>query len=746
MHRRELELSFSQRIKEVEDRFSDDQESVAKRFQADVLQLEQHYQGELEALSGRHAEQKLQWEAQVQKAQEEAEEQRRTMEETMDQEREKLEQQWLEERTELEGLHAEKVEGLGVKNQQLQKDLDDFISSAQTKEIELSRQLNDLHSRLQESLETRDQILAQSEQKALETEQLLHQALEDFRLERTELLSQQTELEAKNNEMVSISEKQITERIELLTECDDLKVKIEELEMLLRRAAEDFKLERKELQERIIILEKKLEDNAESVGEDLMAEREKLQIRIMELEMELNQLMTSMEMEKEEEMDELTALSEARLVEPTNIELLSVSPPLVEENITEEVMMEAVDAVDGEKAENVDAECDEKAQESSQELDQINQEPTPDSDQEEEVDDATESNKQMECCSAQISQENPECDSPAAAPAGDHTDAEPGEEAVSLQASEGDENEAAAASCEEDNKPQAAPAWDSEGSSHGDEPHHEAVVELDQTPPAEDPELTDLPDLSHDHSEDVELVSDSDCEDLTAEMPEESLDKDAEWEERDGSLLKIEALYNKAAEENVLLLEQRDLLMQKSEILENLLAQNSEKIKTSHQIFDENYGLKVKMLLLMEHIKELEMKAIKTTDLEIRYDDCVCENTKLREQNDELEKRLWNLETRMNILHDLHDQQMSLVDEIGKMREENVKLSGLFGGREKQWEESLEPLEEPGPELGEQPELSDQEAEERCEKFEQQNTDLRRAITELQDSSKTLNEATQAHR
>ncbi|KAL7380088.1 hypothetical protein ABVT39_011511 [Epinephelus coioides] len=91
--RREIEISFTQRINEVESRFSGDQESVAERFQADVLRLEQHYQSEVKALSERHVEQKLHWEAQIQEALENAEGQRRLMEEAMEQERESLNQE-----------------------------------------------------------------------------------------------------------------------------------------------------------------------------------------------------------------------------------------------------------------------------------------------------------------------------------------------------------------------------------------------------------------------------------------------------------------------------------------------------------------------------------------------------------------------------------------------------------------------------------------------------------------------------
>uniref|UniRef100_A0A8C3AGQ5 Ninein n=1 Tax=Cyclopterus lumpus TaxID=8103 RepID=A0A8C3AGQ5_CYCLU len=257
--RRDIEVSFTQRIKEVESRFSGDQESVAERFQADLLKLEQHYQSELKALSESHGEQTLHWEAQVQEALENAEEQRRTTQEAAEREREKLDQEWTK----------QEMEELAVKNQQLQNELDDFIRSAQSKEIALSLQLNDLHNRLQGSLQTKDQLLARSERKALETELLLNQTVEDFKQEREELLSSQSEHQAKHKEMLAVSERQTAGRIELLTERDDLRVTIEELETLLKQAAVDFELERKELQEHASSLEEKLEDNRENDREEL---------------------------------------------------------------------------------------------------------------------------------------------------------------------------------------------------------------------------------------------------------------------------------------------------------------------------------------------------------------------------------------------------------------------------------------------------------------------------------------------
>ncbi|KAG7229144.1 hypothetical protein INR49_013087 [Caranx melampygus] len=236
----------------------------------------------------------------------------------------------------------------------------------------------------------------------------------------------------------------------------------------------------------------------------------------------------------------------------------------------------------------------------------------------------------------------------------------------------------------------------------------------------------------------------------------EHLDEPDVCEEQDCSLLKLQALYNTATEENILLHEKISLLQQKTEILENLLAHNSEKIKTGHEVLEENYSLKVRMILLMEHVRELEIKALKMTDLQIRYEDCLCENAKLKDQNSELEKRLWSLESRMDIFCDFKDQQISLVDEISRMREENTKLSELFGELERQDEilstmhpESESPAEEDFQDLTTQLQLTAQavsDLEDCCEEFEKQNNQLRRAVTELQDKSQTLNQTTQAHR
>ncbi|XP_075963705.1 uncharacterized protein LOC142967935 [Anarhichas minor] len=765
---REIEISFTQRIKKVESRFSGDQESVAERFQADLLKLEQHYQSELKALSERHVEQKLHWEAQIQEALENAEEERRIMQEAMEQEKERVDQEWTKRLHEIESLHKQEMEELVMKTQQLQNELDEFISSAQSKEIALSRQLNDLHNRLQGSLETKDEHLAQSERKALETELLLNQTVEDFKQEREELLSSQSELQAKYKELLSISERQIVERIELLTERDDLRMMIEEVEMLLKRAAVDFELERKALEEHTSNLEEKLEDNRENDREELLAERDVLKIRIKELELIFNQVVSSAEKAKEEEIEESNEIHTLK-----EEECISFSGKNQETCLAPSVIHLTNDAMI-----KKDNELDEKVSDASDDqgdnMPEVNQAVAVPEDLQigDSIPKKVEGDPEVDCCSAEIGHEDSEsmsCDglSPDVH-IGNHSTVESKNEAVSPEmpceltsspeASEGvdaDEDGENKESCERETKPPDVLTLVSEIPFREDKPCHETVVDpsvLEETDELSlaDAEVGCLPNNSYYSTQEAELVSD--CEHLTAKIQEDCAhdcqDEDGDWEDSQCSLLKIQALYNTATEENILLHDKISLLQQKTDILENLLAHNTEKIKTGHQILEENYSLKVKVLFLMEHVKELEAKALKTTDVQIRYEDCICENAKLKDQNGELEKTVWSLESQISVFHDFQDQQIALVDEISRLRAENSKLTKLFSEMERQGE-SLSAAH-PGAEQSEESLLDKvqrvTDLEDSCEDFEKQNTNLRRAITELQDKSQSLNATTQAHR
>lgn len=720
MCRREIEISFKKRLKEVEDRFSGDQECVEQRFQADVLKFEQLYQSELKALADSHITQKLHWEQQLQEAQEKSEEQRRLMEETMEQERENAGQRWEKERQELESLHEEKTGDLVAKNQQLQNEVDELISVAQTKEIELSRQLNDLHNRLQESLQTSDELLAQSETKAFEAELLLKQTMEDFRQERETLLNQQS---AQN-------ERQISERMELLTERDALRRKIEELETLLRQAALDFALERKELLEDMRVLEKKMKDDLEKAREELTAEGDFSQFT-----------QGSTPEEKKEESEENLTFCFAPPEICVNVRIQADSP-------SDELLC-LLAGEDGENTRNVEDEYDENVSVPSDER----------------------ADGRI-CLSENQEGEDPE--DPEATSCGGHdpdapvpnnkrsnveskTEEAPCEQASTLEAFEGvntdesGDNEGALESCEEENQPQDVPASDTESPSHEDEPCHETVAEPSAPEEADDPDQRPPVDVEVTHQRwEVGPLTANTRNDCAHDDPE-TPDEDADCEDGERSHLQLQVLYNTATEENVLLHEKVSLLQQKTDILEILLAHNSENVKTGQQALEENFSLKVKMLLVMEHVKELEFKALKMRDLHVKHEECMLENARLKGQNRDLEKRVWSLESGMRVFHDFQSHsRISLVDEISRMREENSKLSELLGEVEQQRQTVApeQPAESP-PDLSGQLEVNVRTATDLqgcCEELVKENADLRRAIAELQDKSQTLNEMTRAHR
>ncbi|KAM9777514.1 uncharacterized protein nin [Neosynchiropus ocellatus] len=548
--RKEVETSFSQRLKSVQDRFSGDHESVEQRIRADVLRLEEHYQGELQLLAESHAQEKQQWEARVQRALQISEEQRLKME-TLEQDEEHQKPEWAAEQNEVKGFHEEEVEALLMSNQQLQEDKDHLITMAQTKEMELGRQLNDLHDRLQQSLQSQEELLARSIQKRLETELLLNQTVEDFQRERAQLQERQSELELKYDGMRSLSESWGAEKTELLTERERLKMKIQELEVLLQQAVVDFELERQELHGCVSELEQRLKAGAEGGS------------------------------------------------------------------CPEKMRLEDEDGMVG-------ADTPEGRSGSGE--------------------------RQREALEPSVNE-------------GLNSSGSRQEKAVEMLHHGPDTGEGGAhQSCEE-----AGPLNTHSPSQENE--HHEAVGGPSRLRETGDPgelsgdetELSCLPSESH------ELAEESDCEDSTTKTEGGSHDGVGESEETSCPA---------AAEEHLLLQEKLLLLQQKNTLLQNVLAHKSEKVRSGQQCVQDNYRLRVKLFLLMEHVRVLEMQALQMTELQIRYEDCMCENATLKEQNGELEQRVWSLESSLSVFP---GEPLTLLHEVAQMRVENLRLSGMLG-------------------------------------------------------------------
>ncbi|KAL2098954.1 hypothetical protein ACEWY4_005434 [Coilia grayii] len=260
VERRELQNHFSQKIKEVEARFSGDQEAVSERFQTDIQNLEQHYQSELQALSKLHAEERAKWETEMEAANQDAETQQKVLKETFQLEKKFLVQELSKEHEDLELCYKEEVEALRVKNEKLQSELESFVSAAQTKEIELSRQLNELHDRLQENLDAKDDLLTQSERRKIEVELLFTQAASDFEQQRTDLQASLSDLKSQYVEALNLAERQLEENRQLMEERDGLKAKVQKAEQLLWLAAENIGTEHLELRCALAELQGKLKE------------------------------------------------------------------------------------------------------------------------------------------------------------------------------------------------------------------------------------------------------------------------------------------------------------------------------------------------------------------------------------------------------------------------------------------------------------------------------------------------------
>uniref|UniRef100_A0AAY3ZY77 EF-hand domain-containing protein n=1 Tax=Denticeps clupeoides TaxID=299321 RepID=A0AAY3ZY77_9TELE len=556
--RRELECLFSQRIKEVEDRFSSDQDSISERFQADIQSVEQHYQSKLQSISDHHNMEKAKWESEVEAASQEANEQCLFLQERLEEEK-ALVQELSKEREWLESAHKEEINSLKAKNQELQNELESFTNAAQTKEIELIRQLNELHDRLQENLDAKDELVTKSEKAAKEMSMLLQQAANDFEQERAELKASLSDLNERQNALLSLADQQMEEKRGLLEERERLSAKAQEMEQLLHQAVEDFKNERLEMQE---IKEIKPKDIAE---------------------MCLDITNTGTEVMFADDVD----VSEAfRVNGPSKEEVL--------ESETNQVQI---------RKKEVEQKC--------------------------------------------------------------HVQADI-QEVLALQA----------------------------------------------------------------------------C-----------VDQLQGWTQL---LTELQPQYDTAILNNQAMKHQVSTLQQHNRELDY----NNENIVTAKQARVENCKLKSEIFTMVEQAKALEVKEFELTDLQIRYEECICENVRLNECNERLEKRVLSLESKMHIIQEFHDQHATLLDEIGRMRQENAKLIAVVHEMEGQDDEVLSAMQQ---EDGHATGTADAETfldlnlqleakiqavsdlEDCCTEFERQNAKLRRALAEMQEKSLQISQKMQAH-
>ncbi|XP_051942592.1 ninein isoform X2 [Hippocampus zosterae] len=467
---------------------------------------------------------------------------------------------------------------------------------------------DDLRNRLHESLRAEEDFLARSDENAKDAELLLSQVVEDFRQEREEFQSARARLEAQYQELLSVSRRQTAEKISLLAERDDLKLRLEDIEKLLKQAVDDFELDRAELQGQVALLEEKLKESQSR--DPFSVESENAGIAAT----------TSIPENSFREED----LKKER--KPTNEPHQDASRLNTDASETQDLRASRT-----RNATVLGEGCDDLE---TSNFEQPNDNP--------QADHLRHGEKIR--MSAQF--EFPGTFSP--------TPCQDKDSPIGLSG--------ALVERKEESGPEDAPASITENPSHHDRWDTEgAFASLVIADPGEQ----FLDDAKADRG------SESYWDDLNAEQAEVRPNY-ADDEPQDLTLFELQTSYRQSREESLLLQEKILLLQQKSELLQSLLEHSSKKIQTGREYLEENYSLKVKMFLLLEHVKALQVEASELKELRARYEDRVRDNATLKGQNAELKTKIWTLQSRMS------DERVSLADDIGRIRQENRKLSELF--------------------------------------------------------------------
>ncbi|CAL9686628.1 unnamed protein product [Knipowitschia caucasica] len=724
--RRQIASGFGLRLKQLEERFEMDQEQVAERFQADILKLEQNYQNELKATYKNHEAERHQWEEETSAI--------------LGRERSKMTEEWTKE-----------MDVMVSKNNRLQSELDEIVRCNELEETDLRKQI----AELQEGLEMREKFLSDVQKQAMESEEMLKETVQILQDERNELMKSQFEIEAKYKEVVGISEQQIAERIELLTERDDSKVKIEELERSMAKIQGDYDVERNDLQAVITDMEEK--GAKWRMIKELQMQASQVLNFVQKVEMvSIEDMIDTGDIENVDGGYEITSgfdttvSNSTRSTSSLGEESLNLLSPI--EDLEFNINSRNDGVLSSSETSDVDESNYASRKSSPNQLCVHEQSQFNEKHLKSEIDlSIFNSGKKGASCAnvdpiiSECRDQKPYCGGDPAfknkleavsSDAVSHN----GDNFPRLERLEG--TDVAKNGIQHENrvccelKPQKGFSFEVGESMHKECFPYETVVDAVVLEDAENLGLLLEDKRSNCNSHNNNLLMPGICFGQFESM-NESIEKQ--------DVIKLSVLYKTTANENVLLQEKVSLLQQKIEILGTLLAHNNEKLKTGHQALEDNYSLKVKLLLFTEHIKELERKAFQMADLQIRYEDCACENSKLKEQNAELEKRVWSLESSLNI----HGSPVTLADDIHRMRRENGRLSELLVELEtppgnllmkrKKSRESTQPIQSGLHQLRE-------DLEDRCCDFKLENAKLQRAMTDLQDQSHLLTKTSTVHR
>lgn len=218
------------------------------------------------------------------------------------------------------------------------------------------------------------------------------------------------------------------------------------------------------------------------------------------------------------------------------------------------------------------------------------------------------------------------------------------------------------------------------------------------------------------------------------------------------SLLELlQEQYRSTLKENLFLQEQLFNLQQRNDELELLLDLNRSKLLTSQKVNEESHNLRIDMVAMAGHAKELEIKALELAEY-------VCRKVQVAEQKMKLERRV-HLDSKMHIVQEFQEQQSRLLKHIMSMHKENERLSEAVHDLEYQKVLlTMQKEDDSTPEESSDDSIQDlsfqlgmkfttlRELEYCSMDFDKQNPCLQSAVTYLQKKSHRINKKIQEYR
>ncbi|MEE6492293.1 hypothetical protein FKM82_016541 [Ascaphus truei] len=172
--RKKLETEYNRRLSETEARFAEEYQAAMKKHEEVIVGHEDRLQSYMGELTGRHTEEKAQWEFEKDEIIQESVDAQDRLKEILDKEKSMACGELTQERDLLEKTYKEHLNNSMAEKEQVQKELENVRIAAKEEQNGLSSKILQLENDLQEELKERDEQLRHAEKNV----QLLSETIE----------------------------------------------------------------------------------------------------------------------------------------------------------------------------------------------------------------------------------------------------------------------------------------------------------------------------------------------------------------------------------------------------------------------------------------------------------------------------------------------------------------------------------------------------------------------------------------